>query len=386
MTPATSDRETLASIVQRVSPADLAQRMVSSFSGSIPGYRRLPQPVLAGQILDVSRRNVELFFRYLVDGEGPSPEELAVFRRSAKDRAGEGMPLEDLLHAYRLGGRMGWHALEEAALPHERVSLLYGAEVLLDYIDQVSAAVSQAYLEERQHLVSEEERQLRNLLDVLIQDGPLPVELQALAEQIGLPVSEPYRAFAAAVHDAPARRHSELASALRRHGLLALTEGARIAGLAPASEEPISLTLDPDVVVAIAPPTGRASLAATLDDMRELADLGQRLGRTGRVTIDELLPELLLASAPRVADALWHRVVGPIKSRRPERADELLGTLDAYIDSNLDRQLTARRLHIHPNTLDYRLRQVRELAGVDVHRTDDLVLVALALRQRTLAE
>jgi hypothetical protein len=359
---------------------------VSRFSDSIPGYQRLPQAVLLGQILDVSRRNVELFFRYLAEGEGPSPEELAAFRRSARDRAAEGMPLEDLLHAYRVGGRIGWNALEEAALPHERICLLHGAEVLLDYIDQVSAAVSQAYFEERQHLVSEEERRLRNLLDALVRDGPLPAELQGLAEQIGLPLTEPYRPFAAAVHDAPARRHSELASALRRHAILALTEGARVAGLAPATDGLLAAAIEPDVVVAIAPPTARAHLATSLDDMRVVADLGQRLGRTGIVTTEELLPELLLVRSPRVADAAWHRVFGPIRSGRPERAGELVATLAAYLGSNLDRQLAARRLHVHPNTLDYRLRQVRELAGLDVHRTDDLVLVALALRQHRLAD
>ena len=149
------------------------------------------------------------------------------------------MPLEDLLHAYRLGGRIGWNALEEAALPHERSSLLHGAELLLDYVDRVSAAVSQAYLEERQHLVSEEERQLRNLLDTLVEGGTPPTELRALAEQLGLPLSDRYRPFAAAVPDALARRHSELASALRGQGILALTEGARVAGLAPDGDTPL---------------------------------------------------------------------------------------------------------------------------------------------------
>ena len=106
-TPTTNDRDTLTAIVARVSPTELAERMVMRFSGSIPGYQRLPQPLLSGQILDVSRRNVELFFRYLVTGEGPSQDDLAAFRRSAQDRAGEGVPLEDLLNAYSLGGRIG---------------------------------------------------------------------------------------------------------------------------------------------------------------------------------------------------------------------------------------------------------------------------------------
>jgi len=385
-TPPVSDRNTLASIVERVRPADLAERMVARFSDSNPGYRRLPQPVLAGQILDISRRNVELFFRYLAVGQPPGDEDLRAFRRSAKDRATEGMPLEDLLHAYRLGSRIGWHALEEAALEHERPSLLHGTEILLDYIDQVTAAVSQAYLEERQHLVSEEERQLRNLLDALIGGRTLPAELRGLAEQVGLPLSDCFRPFAAAVHEAPVRRHSELASALRDRGVLALTEGVRVAGLAPDDDAASMPELGDDVVVALAPSTPRANLASALDDMRLLADLGRRLGRTGIIAVDELLPELLLASAPRVANALIQRVIGPLEADRPQRTAYLIETLSVYLESGLDRRSAAKRLHVHPNTLDYRLRQVHELTTLDVHRPGDLVLVVLALRQQELSD
>ena len=73
-------------------------------------------------------------------------------------------------------------------------------------------------------------------------------------------------------------------------------------------------------MLALAPSTPRATLATTLDDTRLLADLGRRLGRTGTVAVDELLPELLLASAPRFADALRHRVLDPLEAGSPRCA------------------------------------------------------------------
>src|SRR5206468_4696284 len=127
-----------------------------------------PESVIAGQILDVSRSNVELFFRSITELRGPTEEELVPFRESARSRAEEGLPLEDLLHAYRLGGRLGWQALMEAARPDEYPALLVGAELLMRYIDSVSAAVAQTYLDEHQHLVSEEERRQRALVEALI--------------------------------------------------------------------------------------------------------------------------------------------------------------------------------------------------------------------------
>src|SRR2546426_3801720 len=47
----------------------------------------------------------------LFRSRGPTEDELRPFRESARSRAEEGLPLEDLLHAYRLGGRLGWQAL-----------------------------------------------------------------------------------------------------------------------------------------------------------------------------------------------------------------------------------------------------------------------------------
>src|SRR3954447_10823001 len=131
--------------------------MVATFRGEIAGYQRLPEPVVLGQIFEVSRRNVELFFRSLTEGREVTEDDLEAFRESAKDRAAEGMPLEDLLHAYRLGGRLRWEAIPGAAEADEEHSLLLCAELLMRYVDRVSSAVAQAYLEERQHLVSEEE-------------------------------------------------------------------------------------------------------------------------------------------------------------------------------------------------------------------------------------
>jgi DNA-binding PucR family transcriptional regulator len=40
---------------------------------------------------------------------------------------------------------------------------------------------------------------------------------------------------------------------------------------------------------------------------------------------------------------------------------------------------------VHPNTLDYRLRRAEELTGLELGKADDLMLVALALKQRALS-
>src|SRR5215218_7073427 len=98
-----TEQEIIAALVDRVDPAGIAERMVATFRDQITGYARLPDTVLLGQILAVSQRNIELFFRSIIEDRGPTDEELEPFRQSARSRAEEGLPLEDLLHAYRMG-------------------------------------------------------------------------------------------------------------------------------------------------------------------------------------------------------------------------------------------------------------------------------------------
>ena len=370
-------------MVDRVDPADVARAMIVAFKEEIRGYARLPESVLQGQIFDVSRSNVELFFRSIKEMRGPSDEELEPFRESARARASEGLPLEDLLHAYRLGGRLGWQAIVEAATPDEHEALLTAAELLMRYVDSVSAAVAQTYLDERQTLVSEEERRQRTLADALLTPEFEERELRALADRVGFRLEEEYRPFALALPGAPAHPHAQLAASLRSRGVLALTEGDRVAGLAPASVTESTLTQQ-GALLALGDPLPRALLAAALDDMRLLVELGIRSGQTGVATIDAFIPELLLARSPRLAQRLANQVLGPLEEYAERRTSDLIETVEAFVECGHDRRATAERLHVHPNTLDYRLRRVGELTGLETGKPDHQVLLALALKQRRL--
>jgi hypothetical protein len=378
-----TDQETLSSVVDRVDPADVARSMIVAFKEEIRGYARLPEAILQGQIFEVSRSNVELFFRSISELRGPTDEELEPFRESARSRASEGLPLEDLLHAYRLGGRLGWQAIVEAATPDEHEALLIGAELLMRYVDSVSAAVAQTYLDERQTLVSEDERRQRTLADALLTPGGDERELRALAERVGVEIADSYRPFALALPDAPALPHSQLAASLRARGVLALTEGDRVAGLADADADQATLG-QPGALLALGDPAPRALLAAALDDMRLLVELGMRRGLRGTVELDSFLPEMLLARSPRLGERLAQRVLGPLEAYAERRSTDLTETIQAFVECGHDRRATAKRLHVHPNTLDYRLGRIGELTDLDTSNPDDLVLLALALKQRRM--
>lgn len=58
---------------------------------------------------------------------------------------------------------------------------------------------------------------------------------------------------------------------------------------------------------------------------------------------------------------------------------ELLETLEAYLESNLSIKETSKRLHIHINTLHYRLKRICELTGYSLKETENLVMYYIAL-------
>jgi PucR C-terminal helix-turn-helix domain len=370
----------LADIVARVDTNSVARRMVEHFTSEIDAYRDLPQPVVAEQIVAISRHNLDLFFGTLAEDRPISDEELEPFRESARRRAEEGLPLEDLLHAYRLGGRMGWEALIAAATADEQAALLPSVARLMEYIDRVSDAVTDTYHDERRHLVSAEERQLHELFQALLAGAALDADQRNAAEQAGLPLVDRYRPFAIRLAEGPAHAHSQVAAALRQGGRLALTEGPGVVGIAPAAAEPPYV--ESAALVAVGEPARTGSLAGALDDARLLLDVAARLGASGVVTVRDYLPELLLARSPQLGTAIERRVLGPLEDYAERRSADLLETLEVFMRVGLDRRGAAEALHVHPNTLDYR--RVEELAELDLSSPGDLALIALALKHRGL--
>jgi hypothetical protein len=378
-----TDHEKFQQIVGRLDFDQITHRMLDSFRASINGYRRLPEPLLEGNIVGVIEHNLEVFRGSTLAGHEPGDAELEPFRASARVRAAEGMPLEDLLHAYRLGGRLAWQALLDAAGEEDRDGLLVGAEILMRYIDLVSATVAQAYLDARQLAVSEEERGLRALLLALCEDeDPLHADTSALAARVGVPLTRDYRPFAIAIAEESAIRHGQMAANLRSQSILALTEGDRVSGLLAEGQE---LRPPPGTLMALDAPAVRGALSAGLEQVRMVIDLGRRLGRTGLLNPEDIAVEMLLASSPKTAESLSRRVFEPLRAGTGRRA-ALEETLNVFLASQTDRRAAAATLHIHPNTLDYRLRRIEELTGLRLAEPRDLTLLVLAQSQSELRQ
>jgi DNA-binding PucR family transcriptional regulator len=68
-----------------------------------------------------------------------------------------------------------------------------------------------------------------------------------------------------------------------------------------------------------------------------------------------------------------------IEYDRAHRAS-FVTTLRTYLDAGLNLTRTARALFVHPNTIEYRLRRIRELSGRDPRNPGDLLILSLAIK------
>jgi DNA-binding PucR family transcriptional regulator len=94
---------------------------------------------------------------------------------------------------------------------------------------------------------------------------------------------------------------------------------------------------------------------------------------------------LVLLADAELASLLARQVLAPLRGLRPEVADRLADTLLAWLESADNAETAARRLHVHPQTVRYRLRQLTELFGDMLVEPEARFRLQVALRARRLA-
>jgi sugar diacid utilization regulator len=96
-------------------------------------------------------------------------------------------------------------------------------------------------------------------------------------------------------------------------------------------------------------------------------------------TLPDVFVELGVAEVPQI-DA-WLGDLADQLSHGPD----LIGTLDAYYRSDMNRLITAASLNIHPRTLDYRLQRARDISGVSPGSTRGVRILSTAVARALAA-
>jgi len=369
--------EVLSRIVERADLELFTDRVLDSFWEQSAFQQLHPE---RDRVRAWVRWNLDLVIRWLIHGEPPGEDEIAVFHEHARQRAAEGFPADMIPANFRRGARFAWRAMLAAATEEERPALVESADLLFEYVDRVSRVYSEVYESAaRASRPSAEEIAAGDVLRRIAAEEPPLAEDQRLAERIGFRIDQAARPFVIAIPGRPAQHHSELAAQLRRRGALAAAEGRRVVGLSHHKAPWRGAEgIDAVAVLAQGPPAIGGERGPALDELRDVIQIATARGRTGEVEAAEFLGELLLSRSPRLASQIRARVYSPLDGDHPE----LVRTLNALINNNFEKGRVAAGLPVHRNTLRDRIARISELTGVDIDSVEGRGLAWLAWLQR----
>jgi hypothetical protein len=384
-----------ASAIEQIR-ADLpavASATVTAVLEAVPGYGALGDAL--GTVLEES---VEIALRgFLKVASGARGTGQRSPLRPALDAAYElgrgemrnGRSMDALLAAYRVGSRVAWREWSGVAVAAgvSAEGLAHFAELNFAYIDELSAASALGRAEESATSDRVLQRELERLARQLL-TGAAAEALQAAADRAGW--------------TPPPKLAAVLVPGPRARGLRPLLDPRTL----QLTDDLPGIEADDETLVLLVPVTGSAGGRARL--RRQLADRGavlgqprpwtqvqasydravrvQRLGIGGDsdtgadvIDVEDHLTQLVLRADPEALADLRAQVLAPLAELRPATAEKLSATLRAWLLHQGRREEVAASLFVHPQTVRYRMTQLRELYGDRLDDPDTVLAATVAL-------
>jgi hypothetical protein len=333
------------------------------------------------------------FLTWLVEAAEQPYEELladaehaphtSLFEEIGRIQWQEGRDLTSLLSAYQVGARVAWHHVSKAALEvgAERDALAALAEAVFVFVDQLSSSSARGYVREQSAAGAERERLREELVELLLSGRSDGATIRAAASRAGwtLPAEaavilvEPENTIAQSVLS----RLDGSCLLFRRRALTgAIVPTPAGAGL----RQRLTRTLRGASAV-----IGHAVPLEHLPASVQIAETAATLLREGilvddPVFVDEHLDAILVHRDPRLLAALRRAVLGPLDGQPAAVQDRLVETLTSWLRHFGDRRAMAAELHVHPQTVRYRMGQLHALFGpaLDTPESRSRLVLALA--------
>jgi hypothetical protein len=358
--------------------------MIEAIARGVPDYASRARPDYQQRLADAVTGAVACFIAHVARPDQSTRAITAEFRAIGGTAAREGRTLDALQDALRLGARVAWRWLCEADAGLDRRELSRVGEAVFAYLDELAAACARGFAEARVQAAGDRQRRL---LAAIVSDPPPRAELlTSLARSAGwvLPAQ-------VAVVVLGGRQDGLLLPP----GVLADWAGPEPCLLVPDPDGPgrqaaIDRALSDRALrgrpAAIGPSVPLAGAAMSLRWARHALAL-TRAGviPAGPVRCDQHLSTLLILADEELAAALRGRRLAPLARLRPAQRDRIAETLLAWLQLGENAAEVAQRIHVHPQTVRYRMRQIQELFGDQLRDPDRRFELQLALRIRTLA-
>lgn len=375
-TPLSGDPPPWASLPREVSDAlqphlgEVVESIIAAIQRDVPAYSR----PLEGDFGVAVRQGVEVALSRLLlelpgrDEPALTPDARLVYAGLGKGEARTGRPLEALLGAYRVGARMAFRAVSRIAVQEglDPTLLMPLGESIFVYIDELSSASIEAFTAEQFRQAGERDRRRAALLEQLVSGRAEEADLRALAADAGWVI--PREVVVAAM---PLEKADGLRLALGERGLArSRSEYAVVLVAAPRSDRARAelervlagrrAWIGPVRTWLRAAGSLRAAHAAmTMPDPASV----QAAEGDGPWWVRDHLSTLVLGHEPELLNDLAAQRLAPLDQLRPNQRARLAETLLSWLSHQGERAKVAAELHIHPQTVGYRVGQLREIFG-----------------------
>ncbi|MET7771731.1 helix-turn-helix domain-containing protein [Nocardia sp. NPDC005366] len=383
----------------------LAEEMVRHFKQTVAKCLTVPDDALRGDVTAVTVNCLRIATTIL-DGRGtPTEREVAQLESAAEQWARDGVPLDVILHALHEGSKMAHELVASQSVITAVAECVDIGARTIDLLDLMTTTVTMAYLREYRAVAGEHPNAVHALTTALMNGRATT----AMARECGMSIADHYHVLAVSMtphrmksdsgvdHRVVARRtvqriRTELAATCGTEVLSLLSiSGGTV--LIPSTALP-SERLKP-IVDAIADAADAVITAVHLEVavdaipemsqiLHDMVDVATRLqhalsaeAETRLYRFDQLAAEYQLTRPGAVRESLASRL-DPLMAH-----PLLLETLTVYLLNDQNRQQSARRLYIHPNTIDHRLKRIAVITGLDPARAEGLWALRAALIART---
>jgi hypothetical protein len=375
--------ETIAA-VRPALPA-IVEQILASIRSENPIYADvLEDPEGLGIRLGIEQA-VKAFLDAIERGEQPSSDTAEVWVRLGEAEFQAGRSLDALRAAWRTGTRAAWRGAAEvgaaAGVPTPTVIAL--AEAIFVFADELGADVVEGYVRIASDEATERERRRRRLAALLLDSDDHDPEAISRAAELAhwqLPHTIAVLALAGDDPGAVARQMDvDVLAGSDGDGAWLVIPDPDGPGRSAALRRAVAkarAALGPSVPPREAERSLRWARAAL-----QLVELGA-IPSERPTRVAEHLATMVVLGDRELAQALVTQRLAPLVALPDAERDRLLETLDAWLRHQRHTPAIADELHVHPQTVRYRVNRLRELLGDTIDTPGGRFELELALRAR----
>lgn len=363
--------------------AAITEEILDAIAREVPDYTRPIEGDFGSALRTGVNQALEQFVAMIRDPDTAMREEgRRVYFALGRGELDAGRSIGALLAAYRLGAQIAWRHLAAASLESDidqrETNLL--AEAIFAYIDELSAESAEGYAQAQAERAGELDARRVELIGRLTRGrlgaDSLALETAAEAARWQIPRELAVLAWPARLGRTPIGRLPQ--------GSIARADENEYVALVPEPSDPARRDQlkagFSQVRCGLGSPVAAENSHLSYAHAIAMLRLAEATGADGLIAADEHRSQLIAGHDQLLVERILRERLAPLEDETQGSRARLTATLLAWLrnDGNVPR--AAEELHIHEQTLRYRLAKLRQLLGAALDEPDVRYELEFALR------